>query len=182
MRKVASWIVAGVVGLLMLEIVTNMCRIGRCEVHVSVAVTTRDGKPPVGLSVAYRRGEPEYRKLVTDLVFSEGRGSFTVPMRTDLAGGVVTYLIAGGLRPWYRIHSFRFTADGYQTVEVAGSGGRLVKAASDSGSPHWSLLLPEVILERAESTTLSNYRLKPTDPRVTPLAQGRKRRATRPAA
>jgi hypothetical protein len=28
----------------------------------------------------------------------------------------------------------------------------------------------------------SNYRLKPTDPRVTPLAEERKRRATRPAA
>jgi len=27
-----------------------------------------------------------------------------------------------------------------------------------------------------------NNRLKPTDPRVTPLAEGRKRRATRPAA
>jgi hypothetical protein len=29
---------------------------------------------------------------------------------------------------------------------------------------------------------LPNNRLKPTDPRVTPLAEGRKRRATRPAA
>ena len=31
-------------------------------------------------------------------------------------------------------------------------------------------------------TARSNYRLKPTDPRVTPLAEERKRRATRPAA
>jgi len=37
-------------------------------------------------------------------------------------------------------------------------------------------------LFRAGELKLPNYRLKPTDPRVTPLAEVRKRRATRPAA
>ena len=36
--------------------------------------------------------------------------------------------------------------------------------------------------QQQTSTAQPNYRLKPTDPRVTPLAEERKRRATRPAA